>query len=69
MVMSAMANKLSGIVEGGSTYFDNKILVSDATNPAFAYGLTPIPVEIVDRIAGIPGVGGCRAPCTVSPGP
>ena len=56
MVMSAMANKLSGIVEGGSTYFDNKIVVSDATNPAFAYGLTPIPVEIVGRLAEFPGV-------------
>ena len=56
MVMSAMANKLSGIVEGGSTYFDNKIVVSDATNPAFAYGLTPIPVEVVDKLSAIPGV-------------
>ena len=30
MVMSAMANKLTAIVEGGSTYFDNKVVVSEA---------------------------------------
>ena len=56
MVMSAMANKLTAIVEGGSTYFDNKVVVSDATNPAFAFGLTPIPIGVVDQVAQIPGV-------------
>ncbi len=56
MVMSAMANKLTAIVEGGSTYFENKIVVSDAANPAFAFGLSPIPLEVVDQIAQTPGV-------------
>ena len=56
MVMSAMANKLMAIVDGGSTYFDNKVVVSDATNPAFAFGLTPIPIGVVDQVAQIPGV-------------
>ena len=56
MVMSAMANKLTAIVDGGSTYFDNKVVVSDATNPAFAFGLTPIPIGVVDQVAQIPGV-------------
>ena len=56
MVMSAMANKLTALVDGGSTYFDNKIVVSDATNPAFGFGLVPMPVEVVDVVAGIPGV-------------
>ncbi len=56
MVMSAMANKLTGIVEGGSTYFENKVVVSDAANPAFAFGLSPIPVEVVEEVAEIPGV-------------
>ena len=56
MVMSAMANKLSAIVVGGSEYFDNKVVVSDAINPAFGFGLTPIPIEVVDQVAAIPGV-------------
>ena len=56
MVMGAMANKLTAIVDGGSTYFANKVMVSDSTNPAFAFGLTPIPIDTVDQIAEISGV-------------
>ncbi len=56
LVMSAMANKLTAIVEGGSTYFENKVVVSDASNPAFAFGLSPIPLELVDQVAQISGV-------------
>ena len=56
MVMSAMANKLTTIVDGGSTYFDNKILVTDVTNPAFSSGPTLMPVSVADQIAQITGV-------------
>lgn len=56
MVMSAMANKLTAIVDGGSTYFDNKILVSDATNPAFSSGPTLMPVSVADQVGQITGV-------------
>ena len=56
MVMSAMANKLTTLVDGGSTYFDNKIVVSDDTNPAFGFGYVPMPVEVVDAVARVPGV-------------
>ncbi len=56
IVMSAMANKLTAIVDVGSTYFDNKIMVSDVTNPAFGFGLTPMSASVVDQIAQIQGV-------------
>ena len=56
IVMSAMANKLTAIVDVGSTYFDNKIMVSDVTNPAFGFGLTPMPASVADQIAQISGV-------------
>ncbi|MDE2900799.1 MAG: ABC transporter permease [Chloroflexota bacterium] len=56
MVMSAMANKLTALVDGGSTYFNDKILVSDATNPAFGFGYVPMPVGIVDEVGAVPGV-------------
>ncbi len=56
IVMSAMANKLTTLVDGGSTYFDEKIVVSDATNPAFGFGYVPMPVGIVDQIGKVPGV-------------
>ena len=56
IVMSAMANKLTTLVDGGSTYFDNKIIVSDATNPAFGFGYVPMPVGIVEQIGQVPSV-------------
>ena len=56
IVMSAMANKLTAIVDVGSTYFDNKIMVSDVTNPAFGFGLTPMSASVVDQITQIQGV-------------
>ena len=56
VVMVAMANKLSTIVEGGSTYFRDKVIVHDSTSPAFSYGLVPVPVTIAGDVQPIPGV-------------
>jgi len=56
VVMSSMANKIGSLVEGGSTYFRDKIIVSDASSPAFGLGFTPIPISIVDMVAAVPGV-------------
>jgi len=67
IVMSAMANKLTALVDVGSTYFDNKIMVSDVTNPAFGYGLTPMTASVADQIAQIEGVAGTAAPGAVIP--
>ena len=56
VVMAAMANKLSTLVEGGATYFEDKVLVSDASNTAFSVGNTPLPITIVQQIERVPGV-------------
>lgn len=56
IVMSSMANKIGALVEGGSTYFGGKIIVSDATNPTFGFGFTPMPLSIADEIETVPGV-------------
>jgi putative ABC transport system permease protein len=56
VVMSSMANKIGALVDGGSTYFGDKIIVSDASSPAFGLGFTPIPISIVDMVAAVPGV-------------
>jgi putative ABC transport system permease protein len=56
VVMSSMANKISSLVEGGSTYYRDKIIVSDASNIAFGFGSTPIPIGVGDRILEVPGV-------------
>ena len=69
IVMSAMANKLTTLVDGGSTYFDEKIVVSDATNPAFGFGYVPMPVGIVDQIGQVPGVAVAATKGAVPPRP
>ena len=56
VVMSAMASKLTTIVDRSSTYFDNNLVVSDSGNVAFDFGLTPMPIEIVEQVGQIPGV-------------
>lgn len=56
VVMSSMANKISALVEGGSTYFADKIVASDATNGALGFAIAPMPISAADRIEEIPGV-------------
>ena len=56
VVMSSMANKISALVDGGSTYYGDKIVVSDATNLAFGFGIAPIPVSTAREIEAIQGV-------------
>ena len=56
VVMGSMANKIGALVEGGSTYYEDKIIVSDATNPAFGFGFTPMPLGTVDEIRAVPNV-------------
>ena len=54
--MSAIADKLAALVDGGSTCFSNTVIATDATNSAYGFGLTPMPIGVVDQICSIPGV-------------
>lgn len=56
VVMSSMANKISALVDGGSQYFAEKIIVSDAANLAFGFSTAPIRVSVAAEIAAIEGV-------------
>ena len=59
VVMAALATKLSALVEGGSTYFRDKVVVTDAANnPFFQATLTlpPLTIDIVQQIEQLPGV-------------
>src|SRR5512146_3277663 len=53
VVFSAMANKIDALVDGGSRYYADKVLVSDGT--VSGYGL-PMQLAAGDQIAGIDGV-------------
>ncbi len=56
VVMSSMANKISALVEGGSIYYEDKIIVSDATSPAFGLGFTPMPLDTASQLQAIPAI-------------
>ena len=56
VVMGSMANKIGALVEGGSVYYKDKIVVSDAMNPGFGFGFTPMPLAVADQLRAIPGV-------------
>ncbi|MSQ40522.1 MAG: ABC transporter permease [Dehalococcoidia bacterium] len=56
VVMSSMANKIGALVEGGSIYYKDKIIVIDATTLGFGFGSTPLPLAIADQIRAVPGV-------------
>ena len=53
VVMGSMANKISALVEGGSTYYEDKIIASDASSPTFGLGFTPIPISTADAILAV----------------
>jgi putative ABC transport system permease protein len=53
VVFSAMANKIDALVDGGSRYYADKVLVSDGTVSGF--GL-PMRLEAGDEIAALDGV-------------
>ena len=58
VVFGAMANKINSLVEGGSSYYRDKIVVTDRSNVAVGIGLTPISLSVADELAAVPGVAG-----------
>ena len=58
VVMAALATKLSAIVESSSTYFRDKVVVTDAASTPFSaqLALTPLTIDVVQQIEQVPGV-------------
>jgi putative ABC transport system permease protein len=53
VVFSSLANQINGLVGMGSEYFADKIVVTDG----MAFGSSPMPLDDVEIIAGLDGVG------------
>jgi putative ABC transport system permease protein len=53
VVFSSLANQINGLVGMGSEYFADKIVVTDGV----AFGSSPMPLDDVEIIAGLDGVG------------
>ena len=58
VVMAALATKLSALVESGSTYFRDKVVVTGVSSNPFspALALTPLTIDVVQQIEQVPGV-------------
>ncbi len=57
VVFSSMANKINALVEGGSEYYANKILVTDGS----AFGTAPMSLESANAIHELDGVAAVDA--------
>ena len=57
VVFSSMANKINALVEGGSEYYANKILVTDGS----AFGTAPMSLESANSIRQLEGVAAVDA--------
>ncbi|HET8586555.1 MAG TPA: ABC transporter permease [Candidatus Limnocylindria bacterium] len=55
VVFSSMANKINALVEGGSEYYADKLIVSDASAGG-NFSTTPMSIDTADRIAAVEGV-------------
>jgi putative ABC transport system permease protein len=55
VVFGSMANKINALVEGGSTYFADKVSVSDSSTSMGGFG-APMPMAAADLIRGVDGV-------------
>lgn len=55
VVFSSMANKINALVEGGSDYYADKLIASDA-NAGGNFSTTPMSIQTADEIAAIDGV-------------
>ena len=56
VVFSSMANKINALVEGGSQYYADKVIVSDASNIGVGLGTAPMEISVADEIRELDGV-------------
>ncbi len=56
VVFSSMANKINALVAGGSEYFADKILVTDASSVGVGIGIAPMKIDAADQIRDLDGV-------------
>ena len=57
VVFGSMANKITALVDGGSTYFANKVSLSDSSGAMGGFGTAPMPLSTTDLVAQVDGVG------------
>jgi putative ABC transport system permease protein len=56
VVFGSMANKINAMVEGGSTYYAQKLTVSDGTGAVGGFSSAPMSLATADQIRAVDGV-------------
>ena len=56
VVFGSMANKINALVEGGSSYYADKISVSDSTGGIGGFSSAPMSLAMADRVRAVDGV-------------
>ncbi len=61
VVMGSMAEKINLMVSGGTRYYSDKVVITDASTPTGGYSTTPIAVNRIQEIEDVPGVARASA--------
>jgi putative ABC transport system permease protein len=61
VVFGSMANKINGFVDSGASFYDGKIIVSDASAGGIGVGVVPIDLAVADEIRAMPGIAAVDA--------
>ena len=56
VVFGSMANKINALVAGGSTYYADKIILSDRTAGVGGFSSAPMSLKTADQVRKVPGV-------------
>jgi putative ABC transport system permease protein len=56
VVFGSMANKISALVSGGSAYYADKIIVSDASGSQGGFSAAPMSMAVADQLTAVPGI-------------
>ena len=56
VVFGSMANKINALVEGGSTYYEGKLSLSDSSGGMGGFSSAPMSLQTADEVRGIDGV-------------
>jgi putative ABC transport system permease protein len=61
VVMGSMAEKINLMVDGGTRYYRDKVVIADASTPTGGVSTTPIAVSRIQEIEAVPGVARASA--------
>ncbi len=56
VVFGSMANKINALVSGGSTYYADKVIVSDGSGGTGGFSAVPMSMAVADQLNAVPGI-------------